>query len=181
MSWSWPATTPIEIMFLDLAKSWELNQHVISNYFPALVPGISTLVQQDYVHFNEYWVPITMEYFADEFKCEGFIFGATAWFTLLKPIPAHKLEMKLSSLSYSQKTRLLQAALEKAPVSVKEVLKCSLAKCALDHGDIKASHHYLELVNEDIRGEDPLSDFGAIAKSNKEQMLALLKNPLQRS
>ena len=29
-TWDWPPTAPIEILFLDLAKSWGLNQHAIS-------------------------------------------------------------------------------------------------------------------------------------------------------
>jgi len=44
------------------------------------------LVQQDYVHFVEYWVHLTMEYFADDFDFCGALYGATAYFRLKRPL-----------------------------------------------------------------------------------------------
>jgi hypothetical protein len=63
MSWG---GYPIEILFIDLEKKWKLNKHVIANFFPHLFPG-SIVIQQDYVHFGEPWVALTMEYLEEYF------------------------------------------------------------------------------------------------------------------
>ena len=42
---------PIEILFIDLAKSWDLNRWVLTKTFPRLIPGHSVVIQQDWVHF----------------------------------------------------------------------------------------------------------------------------------
>jgi hypothetical protein len=178
LTWLWPGEQAIEILFLDLAKSWALNQHAIRCFFPALVPGISVVVQQDYVHFNEYWVPITMEFFAEEFICGGFVYGATAYFELTKPIPSEKIRVDLAKLPYPEKMSLLRKACKKAPTTVKEVLKCSLAKCALDHGDVQTCKQYLEQVDTTVNDLDPLMNFSSIAAGNKAQMERLLETAL---
>jgi hypothetical protein len=176
LSWKWPADKPVEILFMDLAKSWDLNHHYINYFFPALIPGISILIQQDYVHFNEYWVAITMEYFSNEFICHGYVFGATSYFTLKEQINPDKLKTNLALLPYREKMRLLNSAMQKAPVTVKEVLKCSLAKCALDHGDVIESKKYIDSVDTNIKESDSCIDFSLIAASNKMQMEKLLMN-----
>jgi len=52
---------PIDVLFVDVAKTWELNDHVMHEFFPALVPGRSVVVQQDYVHEWLPWIHITMQ------------------------------------------------------------------------------------------------------------------------
>ncbi len=47
LDWTWDGRE-IGILFVDIAKSWALNNHVVSTMFPALRPG-SILVQQDYI------------------------------------------------------------------------------------------------------------------------------------
>ena len=56
---------PIEVLFIDICKSWAINDHVTREFFPALIPGHSVVIQQDLVHE---WLPylhITMGLFAD--------------------------------------------------------------------------------------------------------------------
>src|SRR5437588_1179773 len=40
---------PIDILFLDVLKSWEINDAVLRHFFASLVPGRSVIVHQDYV------------------------------------------------------------------------------------------------------------------------------------
>jgi hypothetical protein len=44
----WPGEA-IEVLFIDIAKTWDLNHHVARTFFPSLVPGHSVVVQQDLV------------------------------------------------------------------------------------------------------------------------------------
>jgi hypothetical protein len=58
----------IEILFVDVAKSPNLNQHVATQYISRLIPGRSILVQQDYYHCWHPYMQITMEALADYFE-----------------------------------------------------------------------------------------------------------------
>lgn len=57
-----------EILFIDLSKTKEINDHLIREFFPTLIPGRSVVVQQDYLHYFLPWLHITMEKFADHFE-----------------------------------------------------------------------------------------------------------------
>src|SRR5262249_54226965 len=39
---------PIDVLFLDVLKSWEINDAVLRDFFPSLGPGRSVIVHQDY-------------------------------------------------------------------------------------------------------------------------------------
>jgi hypothetical protein len=58
---------PIDVLFVDVAKTWELNDHVMHEFFRSLVAGRSVVVQQDYIHEWLPWVHIGMQLLADNF------------------------------------------------------------------------------------------------------------------
>src|SRR5690606_14000300 len=35
---------PIEILFIDLAKTWDIQRHLLREFFPHLIPGVSVVV-----------------------------------------------------------------------------------------------------------------------------------------
>jgi len=120
--------TPIEILFIDLAKSWSLNRHVVRRFFPYLIPGRSIVLQQDYVHFGEYWIAITMEMFAEYFRHLSYVDAATSVFLLTREIPNHVLYAEIEALPLDRKLHYLECAREKAPRSVREILKMRAGK-----------------------------------------------------
>lgn len=102
---------PIDILFVDLAKNWRLNHHVVTRFFPSLRPGHSVVVQQDYFYCGAPWTIITMELLADWFVYEGAAFGSSAIFTLRRPLPRALLTVDLEHhLSLSTKLFLLNRA-----------------------------------------------------------------------
>jgi hypothetical protein len=52
---------PIEILFIDICKSEALNRRVIEQFFPALIPGRSIVIQQDYHHGHHPYIHVAME------------------------------------------------------------------------------------------------------------------------
>src|SRR5215469_14817030 len=58
----------IEILFIDLAKKKETNDHIITTMFPQLMPGRSVVIQQDYLFYHLPWIHITMERLAEHFE-----------------------------------------------------------------------------------------------------------------
>jgi hypothetical protein len=57
----------IEFLFIDAMKSWELANIIIHDFFPSLIPGRSTIVHQDFVHYYTYWIHLTMYRFREYF------------------------------------------------------------------------------------------------------------------
>ena len=51
---------PIEILFVDLAKSWEMNEYIIKSFYPYLIPGKSILIHQDFGNSWNPWLPVSM-------------------------------------------------------------------------------------------------------------------------
>jgi hypothetical protein len=103
---------PIEILFLDIVKSWEINNHVIKEFFGHLIPNRSIVVHQDYYHVFCYWIHLTMQYLSPYFQATHAPEGATAGFMLTKEIPKELLEIDYSTFFTKQEAiELMDAAL----------------------------------------------------------------------
>jgi hypothetical protein len=163
MTWS----EPLEILFIDCAKSWELNRWVVEHMFPWLREG-SIVVQQDYIHFDEYWVHITMEYFAEYFEPLYMLYGASSVYRCNRAIDPQKTKEDLALLSLDLKEGMLIQAINKAPIPVREVIKCAYAKCLLEHGEIKRARETVESVLTEPLTDDPVLNVAGIAASNKQ-------------
>jgi hypothetical protein len=162
MSWG---AKPIEILMIDAAKTWSLNHFVVSRMFPRLIPGRSVVVQQDYMHFVEYWIAITMEYFADYFQPLDFVYGASGLFLATKAVPEEAAAFDLSTLPAREKIRLMDQAISKAPPSGAEVLKTAKAKLLADLGWASEAQALLATVRTDKIAPESYDDFSTIAES----------------
>ncbi len=83
---------PIEILFSDISKSWELNDHILLNWVAALIPETGILIQQDQVQEYHTWVGITMELLADYFEWIDYTMFSSMVYRLKRPIPADLLQ-----------------------------------------------------------------------------------------
>lgn len=59
---------PIEILFVDLAKSWEMNEYIVQAFYPYLIPGRSIIVHQDFGNSWNPWLPVSMGYLDGYFQ-----------------------------------------------------------------------------------------------------------------
>ena len=59
---------PIEILFVDVAKSLPIWKHVLGTFYPSLIPGVSILVHQDYHHPLLPWIHVAQEHLAPYFE-----------------------------------------------------------------------------------------------------------------
>ena len=78
--------SPIELAFIDVCKTTELNAHVSRQFYPALIGGASTLIHQDFFFDQLPWIRVTMGYLADYFRWEGQV-ASSSIYTSLKAIP----------------------------------------------------------------------------------------------
>ena len=51
---------PIEFLFVDSMKDFDLTSHIARQFFPALVENSSLLLHQDFVHYYTSWIHILM-------------------------------------------------------------------------------------------------------------------------
>jgi len=79
---------PIEIVFIDGAKSWRGMRHLLEILREHLIPGTSLLVCQDYKYWGTYWVPILMTRLAHHVTPVHNVHdGTTLTFRLTSAIP----------------------------------------------------------------------------------------------
>lgn len=64
---------PVELLVVDIAKSTDLADFVAATWFPALIAERSIVVQQDFLHDLQPWLPAQMELFADFFTPLGVV------------------------------------------------------------------------------------------------------------
>jgi len=158
---------PIEILFVDLAKTWDLNSHVISQFFPHLIPGHSILIQQDYVHVGEPWVALTMEVLSEYFEHLYFIYGATSVYRLIKPIPPEILEIRLREMSLSEMDQHMENARRKATPAIAEVLKTCQALLRIEKGDVNGAAELIGSVDIRVKdGNDETQEFNPAIRAN---------------
>jgi len=86
MDYRWESG-PIEILFIDAAKTWELTNAIFKGFGPFLEPGRSRVVLQDFRYFETYWLPLIFDSRPDLWlEVEDVDDGYTVTFTPLKPL-----------------------------------------------------------------------------------------------
>lgn len=103
---------PIEVLFIDMAVSWTVSDQIIRRFFPALMPGKSLIIHQDYCYQLAPWLSITMEYFADYFDIIANADSSMA-FQLKRPIPDNLLQRGTECLVPQHKMALHDRAVRR--------------------------------------------------------------------
>jgi predicted O-methyltransferase YrrM len=90
---SWPAGEPIELLFVDIAKTLALSGKVLTEFFPRLIPGTSLVVHQDFYHPTAFYLPVVMEFLMDYFTLVENGRNWSVAFRLERVIPREQLEI----------------------------------------------------------------------------------------
>ena len=165
----------IEILFVDLSKSWDLNDFVIDQWFPALLPG-AYLVQQDYFSWYTYWLPITMEALSDCFEYIDYAFGGSAVYRCIKPVTPGT-SARIRNLSFPEMEALFDRAILRSPAPGAEVLKAAKGCFYLAFGDRERSLAILESVNTEQLTLDPSVNFYGVATGSRDILRACWHDP----
>jgi len=90
---AWDAREPIEILFVDGAKSWRGMRWLLKTTAPSLRAGRTLLVCQDFKHWGSSWVPLMMARFREALELVHVVRrGSTATFRLRAPLAAASVE-----------------------------------------------------------------------------------------
>ena len=88
---SWDAREPLEILFVDGAKSWRGMRWLLAHVAASLTPG-ALLVCQDFKHWGSSWVPLFVARIAERLELVHVVRrGSTATFRLREPLAADAL------------------------------------------------------------------------------------------
>ncbi|HTF88343.1 MAG TPA: class I SAM-dependent methyltransferase [Planctomycetota bacterium] len=92
-AFEWDRGQPIEILFVDGAKSWRGMRWLLSRVAPALIPGKTLFVCQDFKHWASSWVPLMMARIEKQLELVHVVRrGSTATFRLRAPIESSLFE-----------------------------------------------------------------------------------------
>lgn len=120
---------PIEILFVDVAKSPRLCDWVIWQFFGSLIPGRSLVIQQDYLYQeNVAWLYVAMEVYADyfEYVCDTELNSVV--FLHVRAIPPSALRPDtVERLSIEEQRTLMDRAAAKFSGRQREVMLAAKA------------------------------------------------------
>jgi hypothetical protein len=127
---TWPPEAPIEILFVDVAKTLALSGRVLTNFVAHLVPRKSIVVHQDFYHPTAFYLPVVMDFLSEYFTI---IEAGRDWsvvFRLEKEIPREKLEVASRyTLSFREQHAALARTMQRVGMPGRDYLR--LSNCAL--------------------------------------------------
>lgn len=137
---------PIEILFLDILKTSEINDHVVREFFPHLIPGRSVVVQQDYVWGELPWIHVTMERLATSLPVLDWLPWSSTVHPMTRPLPSGFLGTGYGDLSADQKLALMDDAIARWSGEERGRLECAKAALLLELAGWDVARAQLEAV-----------------------------------
>ena len=138
------ASEPIEILFIDIAKSYKVMDHLLLNFFPALIPRTSLIVMQDYLWGTTGpWHHVVMEKL-NRF-CEYVVDTniASVVFSVNEKIPNELLQECLwNNISRDEKLRFMDRAIERLDTENKRLFLQENRRLIVNGRDMTWGHHY---------------------------------------
>lgn len=90
---------PIEVLLVDAMKSWALAEHIVAEFYGALVPGLGCIIHQDYSHCYTPWIHLISYRLRDFFTpVHDVALSETLVLALVAELP------DLSDLSFSRES-----------------------------------------------------------------------------
>jgi hypothetical protein len=148
----------IELLFVDVAKTAELNDHVLRQYFPRLIPGRSLIVQQDYYHAWHPYIHIAMERLKIYFELvDPWVHHQSRVWRLTRPIPESELSAAASAgVMPDEGARLLDAAAAADEGDTAQMVKVVKLWHLLSHGERDAAAAFAGTLPPPGAGGDAL-------------------------
>jgi hypothetical protein len=143
---------PIDVLFLDVLKSWEINDAVLRDFFPALVPGRSVIVHQDYAGGYVPWIAITVELVRDSLLLLDWMEWGSHVYFVERELPADVIEQGVSGLDDSTRFELIDRAIARADGWVRGMLEIDRAALIVDRDGREAGLAALASIAERYRG-----------------------------
>ena len=139
---------PIDVLFLDVLKSWDINDAVLREFFPSLVPGRSVIVHQDYGWGDTPWIPITVELMRESVVLIDWMEWGTHVFFVERELAPELLARGVGGLELDEKIELIEQAARHAEGWVLGMLEISRALLVADRDGPDAASAELASIRE---------------------------------
>lgn len=94
---------PIELLVVDAMKSWGLATTIVSEFYPALIPGKGLLFHQDFAHWRTPWIHLVQYRLRDSFELAYDIPRSDcSVFRLVRPLPPELVGATYDQGSFDQ-------------------------------------------------------------------------------
>lgn len=124
---------PIAVLFIDLAKTWEISDHVHRQWLPALTANEGVLIQQDYVHEWCPWLHVLMELLSDYLEFRTVVGGISTVFWCRRAVPASALPVSLrEELSADEMVALFDRSMVRFAGQDRGIVECARAVLLMD-------------------------------------------------
>ena len=138
----WNQNKKIELLFIDAGESWDIANDIIKIFYPALMPGRSIYVEQNFYYYNTYWIHLLLYRFRSHFKSLFQIPNSTsAVFIYKKTIPLNLFKTKylLSDFSNKEIEAAFNWSMNLNKNSWQADILAAKSMCLLARGKIKES------------------------------------------
>lgn len=144
---SFSAPGPVEILFVDVAKSYRVMDHLLLNFFPALCPGTSLVILQDYLSPETGpWHHVVMERLANAFEYLVDCDRGSALFAVRADLTPPMLQGALwVNIPDDEKLSLMDRAIEKVGTEEKRELLQRNRALLVDGRHLTWGMHYHSL------------------------------------
>jgi hypothetical protein len=139
---------PIDVLFLDVLKSWAINDAVLRDFFPSLVPGRSVIVHQDYGWGDTPWIPITVELLRDSLVLIDWMEWGSHVFFVERELSAGVLADGIGGLDLDSKLELIDRAVARAEGWVQGMLEIDRAQLVAERDGPRAALAELASIHE---------------------------------
>ena len=117
----------IEILFLDVCKTLDINSHVFRTFFPYLIPGVSIIVQQDFHHIYHPYIHVTLQAIREYISPIFTTVGGSRVYSYTKKIPNDLLNDVINySFNLDTRMRLFNELIDESPINEKPLLHVAL-------------------------------------------------------
>jgi hypothetical protein len=124
---TWPSQLPIEILFVDVAKTLALSSKVLTEFFVHLTPGKSIVIHQDFYHPTAFYLPVVMDVLRDHFSIIETGRDWSVVFRLEAPITPKKLQIaSLYKFSFMQQQAAFSRMMRRVGMPGRDYLRLSL-------------------------------------------------------
>lgn len=149
---------PIEILFVDIAKSVEIAEHLARVFYPSLIPDVSILVHQDYLYPKNPWIIHQMEMLQDYFDFVSNTEDHSVLFRCKKIVPAANPAIGAwQSASTEEKIAVIRRAARHFPFLRQRQFIAESIRMVTEYPNVtktwsyKAAAPTLPLVNSNVR------------------------------
>jgi hypothetical protein len=136
---------PIEVLFVDAAKSIDIFVNIVNEFFANLIIG-GVVIEQDYISAETWWIHLFHGIYQDYFELMESPEGGSVVFRL-KKTPRFKLENDFfQELSVDEIVRIFESQIELFPKWHGLCIRLALVNCLVALNHLEMARHHLNLV-----------------------------------